>query len=525
MGIADGAADERVGIILVHGIGEQRRFEHLDGQLRELLETLQVMNGVVEVSVDIANPGATSFHAQKDGWLAGPDPSVTVVVHHRIGGTDRIVHLCVHEVWWADINEDYSLAKQFRFWAWGLAIWLHPGKPGSNRPTAHLVTPPRAPRRLTLWSRIRLFLTGVFFVLIGFSVGSLIFLANRLFNWQSPDLLKVVTNYVSGVKLYTQRHRYSGGLLWEDEAFLDNLDLPPRVSIRRRMIRAIADATCQDYDRWYVLAHSLGSVLAFNGLMETAYVWPGYLDRDRWNHLTGRRDAGPPRDANDMLEFPRSQTEPVMPPRPAWVPGHHIVYRDQIFARCRGLLTYGSPLEKFAHIWPAIVPIATRPAFSADMRWINLCDPLDPVSGVLRSFTDPTRTSNVCPQPDEHGYGAAWWLLLAHLCYFRPRGGQGSSAAAATLEWLLTDVSTGFRNKQGGLGNGSWYQPNSPVFWLRQAIATLSWLIAAAILAALGAYILPALVHAIHDIAVAVWAQVCASAPTGTCAPVQGGGI
>src|SRR4029077_11352536 len=31
---------ERVGLVLVHGIGEQRRFQHLDGQLRDLIRAL-----------------------------------------------------------------------------------------------------------------------------------------------------------------------------------------------------------------------------------------------------------------------------------------------------------------------------------------------------------------------------------------------------------------------------------------------------------------------------------------------------
>ena len=51
------------------------------------------------------------------------------------------------------------------------------------------------------------------------------------------------------------------------------------------MIRTIADTALLNYDRWYVMAHSLGSVVAFNGLMETSYAWPGYLDRGRWADL------------------------------------------------------------------------------------------------------------------------------------------------------------------------------------------------------------------------------------------------
>jgi hypothetical protein len=34
---------ERVGIVLVHGIGEQRRFQHLDSQMRYLLRALRVL--------------------------------------------------------------------------------------------------------------------------------------------------------------------------------------------------------------------------------------------------------------------------------------------------------------------------------------------------------------------------------------------------------------------------------------------------------------------------------------------------
>ncbi len=61
------------------------------------------------------------------------------------------------------------------------------------------------------------------------------------------------------------------------------------------MIRALADMALAPYDRWYVLAHSLGSLVAFNGLMETAYTWPGYLDEEQWNMLIQWGLAGPVR--------------------------------------------------------------------------------------------------------------------------------------------------------------------------------------------------------------------------------------
>lgn len=41
-----GVLPERVGIVLVHGIGEQRRFEHLDGQGREIIQALRQQEGL-----------------------------------------------------------------------------------------------------------------------------------------------------------------------------------------------------------------------------------------------------------------------------------------------------------------------------------------------------------------------------------------------------------------------------------------------------------------------------------------------
>lgn len=118
------------------------------------------------------------------------------------------------------------------------------------------------------------------------------FVLNRLFNLRHPALLRVPANYISAVKLYSQRRRFGPELIPEDEEFIDTVGEPPRVSIRHRMICAIADVAGNAhtagnrYPRWYILAHSQGTVVAFNGLMETAYAWPGYLDERRWKRGT-----------------------------------------------------------------------------------------------------------------------------------------------------------------------------------------------------------------------------------------------
>lgn len=490
--------DEQVGVVLVHGIGEQRRFEHLDGQTRFLIDALNHFTGVDHVSVTINPHSAAGFRAQSDTWCGGPEPSVTICVHHSLRGQARWTKLQIHEVWWADVNESYSIAKQFRFWLWALTIWVHGGKPASTLPTANRVVPPVVPNHLTLYDRIRLFFVSTFFALLGMSVGAITFVVTRVFNWQAPDILQVLANYVSAVKLYNQRRRFGSGLWWSREDFLDTVDEPPRVSVRRRMIRTIADVAYKKYDRWYVLAHSQGSVVAFNGLMETAYAWPGYLDAERWTRLRAAQLVGP---AARNFSTPTGTT---MPRRPAWVADDDIAYRSRLFAGCAGFLTYGCPLEKFAGLWPALVPISREPAFHANTQWINLFDPIDPISGRLAAFKQ--QPTSCCPHPQDIGYCASWWLLLAHIKYLTHRK-PVPDAATATVRWLLTDNPSDFSSTHTGWGPGKWMGNSHAKQIGRTLIAWMGWLLATVILACAAAFVVPMLYDGATTICHALWGK------------------
>jgi len=506
---------ERVGLVLVHGIGEQRRFEHLDGQLRDLIRALhglQVLGQIERVSVDISPAAASAFEAEQDTWNAGPEASVSVVVEHALKGVPEETRLLVHEVWWADVSEPYSLAKEFRFWLWGLAVWCHPGKQATTLATADIVEPPVVPGQQTLLDRCRLFMIGVFFTVVGYSIGTLGFLANRLLDWQAPDVLQVLANYISSVKLYSQRRRFGPGLFWQREEFIDSVGEPPRVSLRRRMIRTIADVACNDYDRWYLLAHSQGSVVAFNGLMETSYAWPGYLNEERWVRLRGKGLAGP----GDPGMKPPSGT--IMPRRPGWAQSTDIAYRRGIFARFRGFLTYGSPLEKFAGIWPALVPISREVTFAEGIPWLNIYDPVDPVSGRLLAFQK--QAAQCCPRAQDLGYAASWWLLLAHLKYLTRRN-NGADLATAAVEWFLTDTTIAFsRRPTGGWRLGTWFRPlGAPVVGstaeerVREAIARATWLAAFGILVVLAAIVLPMMLEAAGALIMVAGEKIVALAP------------
>jgi hypothetical protein len=531
-----GSKLEKVGVILVRGIGEQRRFEHLDGQSRFLIDALHGLRdqGIVKsASVDITPSDGAEFHAEQDSWTAGREASVEIVVHHDLDGPLRETRLLVHEVWWADINEPYSLAKQARFWLWGLAMWAHPGKQVSTKPTVDQVQPLPVGLLQCLCARVQLFLVAVFFVLVGYSIGTITFLLARLFQLNPPKLLIVLTNYVSAVKLYNQRERM-GTSPFGREDFLDTIDEPPRVSIRRRMIRAIADVACNDYERWYVLAHSQGTVVAYNGLMETGYAWPGYLDEGRWTDLPRRFIA-----ETDTNEVSRLKSEEqnknnfTMPRRPGWVAPNQEIDRAGIFQKFRGLLTYGSPLAKFAFLWPSLVPMSKMPAFDPSAQWLNLYDPVDPVSGRLKAFAAQAKELNerqagnpkrCCPPPVDLGYNAGWVLLLSHLKYLTRRKKRGD-AATATVRWLLTGNTDSFYpdNKADpsdrpqpppswGWRAGNWFKTFIGRF-ARTLIAYIWWLVAAVALVWLGATVLPALAGAVSEAVEKVRAEIIQHGP------------
>ena len=88
----------------------------------------------------------------------------------------------------------------------------------------------------------------------------------------------VLVQYLGDIKLYQQQKR-------EGKQLLVDLDQPPRVSIRRRMIKGLVEMSLRDYDRWYVLSHSLGTIVAFNGLMETEEALPNYLDQELYRNI------------------------------------------------------------------------------------------------------------------------------------------------------------------------------------------------------------------------------------------------
>jgi hypothetical protein len=112
-----------------------------------------------------------------------------------------------------------------------------------------------------------------------------------------------------------------------------------------------------------------------------------------------------------------------------------------LFARFAGFVTYGSPLDKFAALWPRVVCLNRQVAvFPKDCEWVNLYEPTDPVGAHLGAFAGPARradppTSNhigLVP----HNVAARAGLLfgLSHTLYFKP---PGAGLSLAKLKRIL----------------------------------------------------------------------------------------
>ena len=472
---------ERVGAVVVHGIGEQRRFEHLASQVQAIAQACR-RRPSTNVTVEILRGAGAQFQADQDSWSTGA--SARVLVDDKT--LPKRIDIYFHEVWWADINEPYSLSKQLRFWAWGLSVWLYPEKMDSTLGTASSFVMPKRPAQVAnpngiAWilftARVRLLGVAIIAVVAAASVGALTFLMQRLLDIRPPDAVRVFVNYLGGVKLYNQKQRLSG-VIPKPQDFIDTISEPPRVSVRRRMVRTIADVALRRYDRWYIFAHSLGSIVALNGLMAAPYTWPGYLNETTWKRLRKSGFAGPATAA----------TAPVgrtMPARPVWIHAINpsvttpdIAYRSRIFQQFHGLLTFGSPLEKFATIWPARVALSREPAFRNGTSWINVYDPVDPVSGVLVSYSNVA--ANTLPSPTNVGYAASNLFLVNHLEYFKAAP-TGRALVDGAADWLLTGST-----RRVVSGGQRWFKPIDKRHAQRVALMWAWWIGSAAVLTLLG---------------------------------------
>ena len=93
---------EKVGVIFVHGIGEQGRFEHLESETRKIVDAIIARYGARrrDVTVGLTVGSGDAFQGTQATWVSGADAPL----HAFVDLNNRIVDIAFHEVWWADVN-------------------------------------------------------------------------------------------------------------------------------------------------------------------------------------------------------------------------------------------------------------------------------------------------------------------------------------------------------------------------------------------------------------------------------------
>jgi hypothetical protein len=431
-------------------MGEQERFAHVDDIVRDFVVALPSAIPRASVTV-LVNPDRATDIETADG--AGPVGRASDVVIHVVhpdgAGSEIQTELHFREVFWADLDTPSTLLEQVKFWFWAAS------SPGIRPPTGvrsgrgsgvripETGRTRRSLRSKLLWlvDRMRLFGVTVLGLIAPVFVMAIGKILQRWFGvkFLAPNL---IAEYVGDVRLYAT----DGTPSWLPLQFAGE---PPRTAIRRRMIRGLVDmalaAKEHGYERWYVLAHSLGTVVAHNGLMELDTFLPNYLDRGRFVAATSHfRTSKHPSDPYRM-----------MPHRPPWVGADDAIDRAQLFASLRAFVTYGSPLDKFAVLFPTSLFInedaAAIGGANQEFEWINVYDPLDPVAAQLDFFSAAKSAADFAPQ--NFAYRSAPVVALAHTSYLTPSRPYSSSFSATLLRWMFD-------------GQGSFTVPNIAGRWI-----------------------------------------------------------
>jgi hypothetical protein len=342
-----------IGLLVVHGIGSQRRGRSLEG----LLEGLRLAYGDALSVTRIAED-----QARVEG--IGPAP----------------VHAV--EVWWADLLEGEAVEGSFDFDRVYEVVWF----PGLNRRAGYL-PPEVCPRgRVARWTVVLAPLSALLFATYngarmlasGWSGASQARRGEAAPGEPARTPLDDVMDRVAADVFnyaYGLRDAFPGG--GEPTAVL-----VARVrEIRQRFERAAATAAAAGCREIQVVAHSLGTVVAFTSMCPA----PG---------------AAPAAGA------PAHQTR---------------------------LYTIGSPLEKFRFFWTRLLEgSGGGPAVACDgravavaaaeppMRWDNFSSRLDLVSGRLRAFPG-------WPAPANHSVPGLGGLMSSHTAY------NGNAAFLAAL--------------------------------------------------------------------------------------------
>ena len=218
---------ERIGILLVHGIGDQRRFQHLQNVVERFLKALIKEHGAENVSIEMPA-------------LFGGDASV--IVRQRSG----LSSFEITEMWWRDLGQRPSIFAKIGFWLWAISL---PGTTGYfERPSGGQRSSSEWPKGLNWRSRFGLLLRTTYIFVLLSPLAMIVRLINVIPGMRTIRFMHSVFTYLSSVSTWYQQRESS------QPGTLVDFDQSRRVSIQRRMANIIIDMAEANYDRCTSLA-------------------------------------------------------------------------------------------------------------------------------------------------------------------------------------------------------------------------------------------------------------------------------
>ena len=403
----DNTSRKRIGILVIHGVGEQTRFEYLEAIAGNLFKALS-QDPSRKPQIQIRRGAQAPLHAPTESWQNAP-----AIVSWWSQETQRWIDAHFHEVIWADLDMPDSVSNWLRFVGWGLAmpgIKLVDSTRTFQARQQHVCLPIRLSVGRRFFVRLGLFGVSLLFFLAGISINLFSWVLRRLSIRFAPieHALGIIYDYLGDVKLYQDWAIRDDGL--------EALGEKSRAAIQRRAVRALAavagEVQHKRLDEYYLFAHSLGTVVAFNALMELGVTLPNYFSEEEWTALPVALKIQAGYDAPD----------PQKPRRPYWLGKRDAIDRAVLFSGLKGLLTMGSPLNKFAAMWPAIVPV-NREALAHPVPWINVADLQDIVAGnrisLFRSCDDRAPDNIAGLRLRNVPWADRLTLITAHTSYWK----------------------------------------------------------------------------------------------------------
>lgn len=376
---------QRIGLVVVHGVGSQQRYDLLKEFSAAFQQTLR--QALAETGTAKAKPPQllvdkvelnrrgerTRESSELYSFFGEPVPDAAArgnlfrPIRIRAGEDE----LSFYEAYWADEDHRYTLWQKFLFNLW---LWTTLWNPIFNLFFGRYRRPPLSLVRV-LWHNLAVLVIGLVYHVAELLILLLSFVLKK------TELLRrageIVFEFAGDVNLYVSMRRFFHRQTKKD-VLLARFD--------ETLLKA-----CLENDMVHVVGHSLGSVIAFDGLT--------------------RHRVHPSKMATAFLHFLQEDALPKQ--------GKEV--RVDLREKVRTLVTVGSPLDKFYFFWPsrffaapgrderkpfqppvllAALPQSeeARPQLEAQLeeaaappdaeriRWVNAADIADPIGAKLDFF-------------------------------------------------------------------------------------------------------------------------------------------